>query len=88
MPTATTKTKPAPVELAPQTLTALDRCDACGARAWAKAEFLTHQHGGTDILTCELKFCGHHFAQHREAIKAQALSVVDETGYLTEAAHR
>lgn len=46
-------------------LTALDRCDRCGAQALVRA---TLAHG-------ELLFCGHHARQHAEALARVALSV-------------
>jgi len=45
-----------------------DRCDSCGARAYAAAEI-----NGTDLL-----FCGHHFTLYESAIRAVADEVLDE----------
>lgn len=50
-------------------LTALDRCDRCGAQALVRAAL---PHG-------ELLFCGHHARQHAEAL-ARVAVVVDDTG--------
>lgn len=46
-------------------LTALDRCDRCGAKAVVRVTF---EHGG-------LLFCGHHARQHAEALARVAVSV-------------
>jgi hypothetical protein len=51
-------------------LTALDRCDRCGAQAYLRVEL---QSGG------ELLFCAHHAREHGEALKGIAANVVDET---------
>lgn len=55
-------------------LTALDRCDVCGARAWVRAV----------MKTSELLFCGHHAAQHIDALYQTALFVQDERATLLE----
>jgi hypothetical protein len=34
----------------------------------------------------ELLFCGHHWGRHSDALKAQAVEVVDETDRLAEVA--
>jgi hypothetical protein len=46
-------------------LTALDRCDRCGAQAVVRA---TLEHG-------DLLFCGHHARQHAEALSRIAVCV-------------
>ena len=46
-------------------LTALDRCDRCGAQAQVRAVL---EHG-------ELLFCGHHARQHGEALARVAVQV-------------
>ena len=51
--------------LARPALTALDRCDRCGAQALVRA---TLAHG-------DLLFCGHHARQHAEALARVAVSV-------------
>ena len=56
------------------TLTAADRCDACGARAWVRVTMPT---GG------RLFFCAHHARQHGEKLKEVALLFQDETASLT-----
>ncbi len=63
--------------LAPNTaaLSAVDRCDRCGAQAYLRVEL---QSGG------ELLFCAHHAREHGDKIKELAANVVDETHKLTE----
>ena len=63
--------------VAPQTaaLTAVDRCDRCGAQAYLRVEL---QSGG------ELLFCAHHAREHGEKLKEIAATVVDETHKLTK----
>ena len=43
-------------DMSTTTLTALDRCDRCGAQAYVVT---THEAG-------ELMFCAHHFAEHEK----------------------
>ena len=56
-------------------LTALDRCDRCGAQAYVR---VTLAAGG------ELLFCGHHFREHEARLRPLATEVHDETGKLSE----
>ena len=49
-------------------LTALDRCDSCGARAWVRAV----------LPASELLFCAHHASRHIEALSSVALFVQDD----------
>ena len=51
-------------------LTALDRCDRCGAQAYLRVELQT---GG------ELLFCAHHAREHGDKLREIAAKVVDET---------
>lgn len=51
--------------LAGPALTALDRCDRCGAQAVVRAVL---RHG-------DLLFCGHHARQHAEALGRVAVTV-------------
>jgi hypothetical protein len=51
-------------------LTALDRCDRCGAQAYLRVELQT---GG------ELLFCAHHAREHGDKLREIAANVVDET---------
>lgn len=53
-----------------ETLTAADRCDRCGARAYMR---VTLPGGG------ELLFCGHHGHAHKEALTAASASIKDES---------
>jgi hypothetical protein len=62
--------------LSPTTpLTALDRCDRCGAQAYVRVSLVA---GG------ELLFCGHHFREHEARLRPLATDVQDETAKLTE----
>lgn len=54
-------------------LTAVDRCDRCGAQAYARATMA----GGVELL-----FCAHHWGVHRDAVTSVALEVADETAKL------
>ncbi|MGO1591777.1 MAG: DUF7455 domain-containing protein [Ancrocorticia sp.] len=49
-------------------MTALDRCDVCGAQAYVRA---TMEHG-------ELLFCGHHASQHLDKLSKVAVSIQDQ----------
>jgi len=60
-------------------LTALDRCDQCGAQAWVHA-FLPEER--------ELMFCAHHFRKGEDKIRAIADFVKDERWRLLEAPPR
>lgn len=42
-----------------------DRCDRCGARAYVRAHFVNGI----------LKFCGHHFRDHREALELKSAKI-------------
>jgi predicted nucleic acid-binding Zn ribbon protein len=57
------------------TLTALDRCDSCGAQAYVR---VTMQSG-------ELLFCAHHGAEFKEKLSATALHWHDESDRLVDA---
>lgn len=57
-------------------LTAVDRCDRCGAQAYLRVEL---QSGG------ELLFCAHHAREHGDKLKEIAVNVVDETHKLSGA---
>jgi hypothetical protein len=62
--------------LSPTTpLTALDRCDRCGAQAYVRVSLTA---GG------ELLFCGHHFREHEARLRPLASDVRDETAKITE----
>ena len=57
------------------TLTAIDRCDHCGAQAYLRV-FL--RSGG------ELLFCAHHASRFRETLQPQAVDWHDESSRLLE----
>lgn len=54
-------------------LTAMDRCDRCGAQAYMRV--ILHSGG-------ELMFCAHHAAAHREKLSEVAARIQDETSSL------
>jgi len=56
-------------------LSALDRCDRCGAQAYVRVVLAA---GGY------LLFCGHHFREHEARLRPLATDVQDETAKLTE----
>jgi len=57
--------------IAPErTLTALDRCDRCGAGAVVRADH--------DKWSAPLLFCGHHYREHEASLAALGAFVVDE----------
>jgi len=59
---------------AAQSLTAIDRCDRCGAQAYLLATLPT---GG------ELRFCAHHAKEHGDALRETPGVVIhDETDRL------
>ena len=58
-------------------LTAMDRCDRCGARAYVRALLPN----GFELL-----LCAHHNRQHSSALAKIALSIHDETGRLVRPA--
>ena len=60
--------------VAPSTpLSAIDRCDRCGAQAYLRVELA----GGGELL-----FCAHHAREHAAAYADVATSVQDETDRL------
>lgn len=62
------------VELDAHQLSALDRCDSCGAQAYVRVTMSTGQ----------LFFCAHHGAQFKEKLSATALEWHDESSRLLE----
>jgi hypothetical protein len=60
--------------LAP-TLTAVDRCDRCGAQAYVRACLIS---GG------ELLFCAHHGREHLPKLHDVTTNIQDETNRLLE----
>jgi hypothetical protein len=55
-------------------LTAVDRCDSCGAQAYVRAT----------LATGELLFCAHHAARFKEKLAGTALVWHDETSRLLD----
>jgi len=55
-------------------LTALDRCDRCGAQAWVLVKGVVG----------ELYFCSHHFAKHEEMLYNWAYDIVDERDFIND----
>lgn len=70
MTTVLTPTLPTTVE----PLTALDRCDRCGAQAYVR---VTLGSGG------ELLFCAHHGKKYEDGLKSVAVGIHDETEKLS-----
>jgi hypothetical protein len=61
--------------VAPSTpLSALDRCDRCGAQAYLRVELA----GGGELL-----FCAHHAREHGDKLREIAIHVHDETEKLS-----
>jgi hypothetical protein len=61
--------------VAPTPLSAVDRCDRCGAQAYLRVELA----GGGDLL-----FCGHHAREHGDKLREIAVAVHDETSRLAD----
>ena len=60
--------------LAPSDLTAMDRCDRCGAQAFYRA-----------VLTSgELLFCAHHGREYGDKLAVAAVRVDDRSGDLED----
>lgn len=53
-------------------LSALDRCDSCGAQAYVRAT----------LASGDLYFCAHHGAKFREKIGGSAIAWLDESDRL------
>jgi hypothetical protein len=56
-------------------LSAIDRCDRCGAQAYVRVELSGN---------AELLFCAHHARQHEEKLREVAITIHDETQKLAE----
>lgn len=56
--------------IAATALTAVDRCDRCGAQAYVRVTL----ESGSDLL-----FCAHHWHENEDRLRAIAASVHDET---------
>jgi len=57
-------------------LSAVDRCDRCGAQAYVRVELA----GGAELL-----FCAHHARQHEDKLREIAITIHDETNRLASA---
>jgi hypothetical protein len=55
-------------------LTALDRCDSCGAQAYVRAT----------LVTGELMFCAHHAARFKDSLSGSAIAWHDESSRLLD----
>ena len=75
MNTLSTPTAPA-TDVLEYRLTAIDRCDSCGAQAYIAAE----------VNGSELLFCAHHGRKYEEKLRSIATSWHDETARLIESA--
>ena len=70
-------TTTAPPDIVPEVrLTALDRCDTCGAQAYIEATV-----NGTGLL-----FCAHHASKYKEKLAATAIHWHDESARLLDVA--
>lgn len=56
--------------LAPTDLTAMDRCDRCGAQAFYRAV----------LINGELLFCAHHGREYGDKLAAAAVRIEDRSG--------
>ena len=56
-------------------LSAIDRCDRCGAQAYVRVELSGN---------AELLFCAHHARQHEEKLREVAITIHDETEKLAD----
>jgi hypothetical protein len=55
-------------------LTAMDRCDYCGAQAYVRVTGVTGS----------LDFCGHHYNRHQDKLTSFAFETIDERNKLIE----
>jgi len=56
-------------------MTAMDRCDRCGAQAYMRAVFP----GGADLT-----FCGHHGREYAAALAGSSVQLLDYTDTINE----
>ena len=61
--------------IAASPLTAVDRCDRCGAQAYVRAVLLS----GSELL-----FCAHHWHENEAALRKISGTIHDETGRLAD----
>ena len=95
MTTATQPHTSQPVTTTPtaaaQTLTAFDRCDRCGARAFLKFAKAWGEYDNAALVrdgdpVAEVLMCAHHGREHGPALIAQGfVAVIDETNRLVTA---
>lgn len=71
---AETPTVDEPAVIAPPALSALDRCDHCGAQAYHRVT----------LASGELLFCAHHGRELRDSLIGVALHWQDETDRLQD----
>jgi hypothetical protein len=57
-------------------LPATKRCDRCGGQAYVEVEITKER---DDLL-----FCAHHFAQHEQALRTQAVRIFDYRPFLNK----
>jgi hypothetical protein len=55
-------------------LSAIDRCDYCGAQAYVRVTGVTGS----------LDFCGHHYNNHQDKLSSFAFETIDERDKLIE----
>ena len=67
-------TEVSPVDELDYSLTALDRCDSCGAQAYIRVT----------LASGDLLFCAHHGNQFKEKLAPTALNWHDESSRLHE----
>lgn len=63
-----------PVDQAGRSLTAMDRCDSCGAQAYVRVT----------LASGDLLFCAHHGTQFKEKLLPTALAWHDESDRLLD----
>ena len=71
------RNRPRPEQASAGSLTAADRCDRCGARAYVRVLLPSR---------LDLLFCAHHIRAHARALAEIAVEIQDETRRLTRAA--
>jgi anti-anti-sigma regulatory factor len=68
----------------PQALTALDRCDSCGAQALVRWVIMKKRRKNQQ----ELIFCGHHSNSYAETLQGKGFVVFEDVRRLTEPENR
>lgn len=59
-------------EVKEKILQVADRCDKCGSQAYVLVKGMSG----------ELYFCGHHYAEHEDALNNFAYETIDERDYI------